>query len=216
MTTFATLKSDLEAWIARSDLSTRIPAAIRLIEPEINRRVQIHEQETDATLTFTSANSYADDLPTGFLGFKAIYVDGVSDPKASYRSPDAFHQIKSSTDNTLRSSLDEGYPYTFESNKVKVYAPQGSTEDVTFTTVYWKRYDTLSDSNTTHALLQNHYDMYLWGSLKTLWSLVDEEEEVARYDGWFERAIAQVIDHEAGRFIPPAPLVRTPPLRGVF
>ena len=212
MTTYSQLKADIANYTARNDLTSPIVAAIRIAEAEIFRVVRILEQETDATLTFNSGNSFADDLPTGYLGFKSLYVAGSSNPRVSYVPPQTFHVLDNLPDDAFAEFSRSDYLYTIESNKVKIDVPSGATSEVTFNVVYHKRQTALSDSNTTNDILTDHYDLYLMGGLKEVWDYVDEQEMVDKYSRRFDKIVAQIMDHEADRRRPAGPLIRRAPL----
>jgi hypothetical protein len=187
---------------------------LRIAEPAIFRKVRILEMETDATLTFTAAASYADDLPTGFLGFKSIFVPGTNKPEVVYLPPQRFH-VEDTVASDAFSTLDADFVYTIEANKVKIKAVAGASEDVTANAVYFARPDGVSDSNSTNDILTNHYDAYLMKVLQVLWDWVDEKEIEAVYKQKFDNIVEEIRENELARRRPAGPLVRRVPNRRV-
>lgn len=191
MTDYSTLQADVALWSARSDLTAQLPSFIRLAEAEIGRTVRVLEMETDITLNVAgAANSVA--LPTGFLGFRHVFVANANQPKAVYISPDQFHEINNRPKDGFRELLDGALNYTIEANLVKVDKPRGANDPIELNTTYFKRFDALTDTNTTHALIQAHYDLYLFMTLAKLWAFVMDTEEEQKYLRRYETVVDQI------------------------
>ena len=212
MTNFATLQADIIDWSARDDVSGKIEMFIRAAEPGIFRSVRIMEQETEIALSF-AGSAYEDDIPTGFVGFKSIRIDNVSNPKAVYVPPQTFHNESQSRD--AFETLDVDYIYTVESNKIKLKPAAGATDPVTGAAVYFLKPNGITSLNTTNVILTAHYDVYLWACLEQLWDWADEQELSARYHTRLAKSIEEIRLHENERRRPPGPLVRRMPQRRV-
>jgi hypothetical protein len=210
VTDYATLQADVAGWTARGDLGTMAQSFIRLAEAHIGRVVRVLEQETDTTLSCTSP-LFSATLPAGFLGFKHVFVQGANDPNAQYLTPQQFHEINLQPRNAFSQASGSGLIYTIEGNAIKIDQPVGSTDPVTLDVSYVKRFDALSDLNTTNWLLANHYDAYLFAALIEAWDWIDETEMVARYQSRFERVIGQLETQEKRKRMPSGPLVVRPP-----
>lgn len=216
MTTYSQLKSDIIEYSARTDLSALTATFIRLAEPRIYRKLRILEMETDVTLTITSANSYTEDLPTGFQGFKSLYNSGATNPRMAYLQPNRFHERDNLPRDQFWELANGDTAYTIESNKIKIDQAEGATGDVTVPAVYWKRFLALSDSNTSNAALTNHYDLFLAASLEQLWRWARKTEERVIAKTEVDRILMEIEDEEVLRRMPPAPTVsRTPQHRMV-
>jgi hypothetical protein len=211
MTDYSTLQADIADWSVRDDLSASIPSFIRIAEAMINREIRVIEMETDIALSVTAANGYAEDLPAGFLGFRSLYNADARNPRMTYVEPDRFHVINNSPNDAFSSGNSAETPYTIESGKVKLDAAAGATDTITLNGVYFKRLDALSDSNTTNAVLQAHYDLYLYGSLIALWDFCDELEMEAKYTKKFDRVVASMDQSEKMRRKAAGPNIRRPP-----
>ena len=74
MTTYAQLLTDVPAWINRSDLSAYIPTFVSLFEARVNRRLRVRQMEASFTGTIDANNLIA--LPSDWMAFKALWVDG--------------------------------------------------------------------------------------------------------------------------------------------
>jgi len=207
VTTYSQLKADLIEFSARSDVSALTATFIRLAEPRVYRKLRILEMETDVTLTITSANSYAEALPTGFQGFKSLYVSGATNPRMAYLPPNTFHLLDNLPPNTFSELRSGETPYTIESNKLKVDQATGATGDVVVNAVYWKRFLPLSDSTTSNASLANHYDLFLAAGLEMLWRWVRNTEERVIAKTEVDRIIGEIEEEEVMRRMPAAPTV---------
>lgn len=215
MTDFSTLKADLADWAAKTTLTAKIPSFIRIAEAMINRDVRVLEMESDVTLTITSANNYEEDLPTGFLGFKSLYNSSGSTPDMVYIPPDKFKRLKNSPSSTFQELRDGSTAYTIESNKLKIFVSTGATADVTIEAVYFQRLTALSDANPTNDLLTNHYDLYLYAALTSLWDYDDELEMEAKYTKKYDRVVASIGNTEIMRRRAPDPRQRRVPAQRV-
>lgn len=215
MTTYSQLKSDIIEYSARSDISTLTATFIRLAEPRIYRKLRILDMETDVVLTLTSANSYTEDLPTGFVGFKSLYVDGVTNGRMVYAPPNTFHRVDNESRDAFNSSLSGETVYTIESGKLKVDQAVGATGDVVVNAVYFKRFLPLSDSNTTNDALTNHYDLFLSASLEQVWRWARKTEERAIAKTEVDRIIGEIEDEQSMLRMPPAPVTTFMADRGI-
>lgn len=211
MTTYALLQADIASWTARTDMGGQLATFIRIAEADISRAVRVSEQETAITLSLTSGANYTATLPTGFLGFKHVFVSGSINPTAQYLPPSQFHVLKNTPQDAFNALSGGSFVYTIEDNSVKGYASPGSTTAITLDTSYVKRFDALSDTNTTNWLLTNHYDIYIYATLKVTWDFIDETEQIAKYQGLLDRAIEQLYLQETRKRTPPGPLTRRPP-----
>ncbi len=208
---YASLQSDVSSWAVRDDAValSAIPGFIRMAEGEIGRRVRVMEQETDLDLNFSDGNNFTVALPSDFLGFKSLAALGSTNTNVVYVAPPILKAMKNQSLNSAALNIDpDNILYTVESYSIKIFAPAGGTGTVILSSVYWKRFASLSDSNTSNSLLQAHYDLYLFASLFYLWTWADEEDQIARYDKLIARSVTQIEDIERKRTRPAGPLVR--------
>jgi hypothetical protein len=211
---YAELQTDIVEFSTRSDISTKVPTFIRLAEAWIYRRVRVLEMQATAELEFLSPD-YAADLPENFLGFKRVRVVDAANPSAEYIGPDQFAGLGSASPADYRSLLNGAtLLYTLEANQVFVSQPRGANAPIELATVYYRRFDPLSDSNSSNALLQAHPDLFLYASLAQLWDWADELEQSAKYFQKAEKCIGEVDALEVQRNRPAGKLVRTAP-RGI-
>lgn len=145
MTTYAILAADVVSWSARTDIAAKIPTMCALFESRVNRELRVRQMET------SFAGDIVDNkitLPTGWLEFKRLWVDGHEK-----------NQLKPSTLESVASCI-EGIPSLYATDGTNVrFDGQGSV-----TGVYYKAIPSLyADGYNWLSVLA--YDAYLFGVL---------------------------------------------------
>lgn len=204
MTTFSVLKADAVTYSARSDVTALMNTFVRTAERRVYRRLRMLEQEQEATLTLTSADSYAVDLPERFLGARSIYVtnESAGRPDAVYVPPDRFHEMNTGTLAPINYNIDGRTPYTVEAGKVKVATAAGATDDISVTMIYYQRFAPLGDSNTTNAALTAHFDLFLYATLEQIWRYLRNGEQLAISRNMVSEIFGEIEDEEFLRRLP--------------
>lgn len=173
ITTYAELQSAITNWLGgRSDIAAaRITECIALFEASANRRLRTRKQETTTTLTPSSGSAT---LPTDYLEARRVTWTGSVRVELQYAEPSYLQAAWSST--------PSGTPvvYTIEGSTLKVRPT--STTDLEF--AYYAMIAALSDSATTNWLLTAHPDLYLFGSLAELETLLENDTRVQM---WIQR-----------------------------
>lgn len=186
MTDFATLKTDIADYMARSDLTSVIPTFVRLCESRIRDVVRVRDMETTSDLTISSQSTA---LPSGFLALRRLIIDSTTYRKMEYVSPDeAWRDL-----GTITSGNPE--KYTIEGGNLIVFPPPGSS--VTGKITYYKAYDALTNDADTNWVLTNAYDVYLYGSLAEAKAYIEDDEQADKWLGQFNDAVARI--NETGR-----------------
>jgi hypothetical protein len=197
--TYTTLQNDVIAYSARDDVASVVPIFIRLAQREINRRVRIMEQETSLSLVFSSP-LYEAALPADFQGFKRLSIPANRNPRCRYVGPDQFAALGQLSPTDFSDLLgDAELLYTVEGYKVRVNRPTGSLDPITIESVYFKAYPDFVGGSDTNAIMDTHYDLYLWASLAQLWAWADETEAEAKFKGRLDTVVQQIDDYERVR-----------------
>lgn len=215
---FSSLFADVPGWVARDDIANSLAGFIRAAEPEIYRRVRIMEMEVNADFVMTAASNYAEPLPEEWLKFRFVYNTSTSDPRCLFVTPDIFHTLNNITRDTF-SALRGEYEtlYTVEGGNLRVYAPPGSSENITLKTGYFEGYRFGGDyDNETCPVLSRHYDVYLSAVLMQAWDFVDEPAMVEKYERRLDKIAAQIGDQEANRRQTAGPVRRSTPKPGMI
>jgi hypothetical protein len=148
MTNYDELKTAVENWMHRSDLTVRIPEFIQLGEAAINRKLRVREMEESASVFLNTIEDYAA-LPAGYLEVVS-FVDDEGKPLVAL------------TPEELAKTNSSGKPCYYRiSNRIDFERVPDS--DYTFTLRYYKRLNIATDL--TNAVLDNHPDIYLYSAL---------------------------------------------------
>jgi hypothetical protein len=185
ISTYDELQTAVTNWLARSDLSARVPEFISLAEGEMSRQLWSQENEVRATTTTTSGDAYVT-LPDDIRYIRAA-------------------KLQTSPVTLLRPvALDYGrwYYASAGNNKPHVYAVYGTTMEVfptpdaayTVELTYIKGIPALSDSNTSNTILSKYPDAYLYGALYNANEYLMDEQRAEYYYRRFARAIKQISD----------------------
>jgi hypothetical protein len=136
---------------------------------------------TDTSITTVAGTqSYA--LPTGYLEATTIIFQ--SDPFCTLR-------FISNTDfyNKYNSSQARGKPtyFTVVGTNILLGVPPNSA--TTLQVNYYKKLDTLSDSNTTNTILTNYPELYLYGSLAESAPFIMQDERINTWGTLYKEAL---------------------------
>lgn len=205
MTTRIELLQDVDAWLARDDLSTDVdaPTMLRMAQAMIDRELRLFSQETTTTLACSSRST---SLPADFLSMISVSVQSSNDRQIDYLTPERLRDSliwQNQGGGSLRID-DSDIAYTLEGQSI-VIAPEPSVSDpVTLDIVYFARFATLTADSDTNWLLTNNYDIYLYALLMQAAIFIDDAELLARYGGLYENARQSLVDAERRARIPSA------------
>ena len=195
MTTRAQLVTDVDEWLARDDVAagSNFDSILRIADAEIGRVVRTLIQELYVQLTFTGQT---EPLPTNFLEFRSEpTLADAADPQAGklvYMPPDVIRgdpafQVAN------RGSFYSVIGDRSADNFLMLLAPPGSVTTPTLVDVqYIARFASLVNPSDTNWLLTNHYDVYLYATLRAAAEYLQEDALEDRYLIKFERANAQL------------------------
>ena len=171
LSTYTELKAAIADLANRNDLTTQIVDAITLAEAEMQADCKLLEFEALSTVTITSGSGT---LPTGFLGARSVYWDGSPDYPLTYVTPDRFDYLRAN-------DSGDGYFYTITGSTIKT-VPMGSGSVVMTATI---RFSALSGSVASNAILANFPNAYLYGALKHLAIVMDDDAKLAKFGTLF-------------------------------
>jgi len=156
LTSYSTLKTAIANWLNRTDLTSEISDDfITLTEADFNSKLRIRKMVTQTTITI---DSETESLPTGFLQVRNFYIlSGATKYALRYTSPSHMDQ--------LRGTSTSGTPelFTILGDTFR-FSPKPDTSYTGYLN-YYKKFDALSDSNTSNWILTDHPSIYLYGSL---------------------------------------------------
>ena len=156
LSTYSELKTSIANFLNRSDLTTEIQDDfIKLTEADFNSKLRVRKMIAQSTLTI---DSETEALPTGFLQVRDFYIlSGSTKYPLRYMTPSQMDQVKG----TSVTGIPQAYTILGDTFR---FTPK---PDSTYTGYinYYKKFDALSDTNTTNFILTDHPAIYLYGSL---------------------------------------------------
>lgn len=177
ITDYATLKTEVENYLARSDLTSDAPRFIQAGEELIYSDLRVRQMET-ALSSAISSGVVA--VPSGYREMKFAYLDG------------------SPVVPLVRVSLEElynQYPTRSADRKPVMFARNGSNfefgpypdDAYTMKGVYYKKLDVLSDSNTDNWLTDEYPSLILYASLFEAALFIKSERDIATFGALYDR-----------------------------
>lgn len=201
ISTYSELVDEMALWLNRSDLTDRIPTFIRLFEARMNRRLRGPDMESTYTQdTVAGTEAYA--LPSASRQVRQIYLD--TDPKVV---------LTAMTPAVLRNT----YPDSLQSQP-QAYAVEG--ESILFApipdaayTITISTFDTLSglsSGNETNWLLDDHPDLYLFGSLARAEAYLKDDERLVLWKSAEDEILGEIVKEGNAKRNGAAPLQMQP------
>lgn len=177
LASYSDLKSAVADWLARTDLTSRIPDFITLAESRVNRELRVREMVSQVTGTVGTATLA---IPSDFIEVLRFTLDTETDAPLEYRPvDDSEHRA---------ASLSSGPPAWFSviGGQFRLYPqPDG---DYAYMLDYYAQLPALSDSNTTNWLLEKAPDVYLFGALAEAAPFLLDDQRLMLWDGRFQTA----------------------------
>jgi hypothetical protein len=176
----ATLKTTVNDWLDRDDLTDKVPTFVQMAEAMFNRELRTPEMEAT---TIGEATSEDTTLPEDYLAMRAIYEEG---------SPD--RPLKAISSTAIRQGYDgtTGTPvaYTLISGAIRLIPPPSGT--ITLTMDYWARIEPLSLYAPSNWLLQKHPDAYLYATLFNAECYLDNSVRAAQWKALLDNVMQRI------------------------
>lgn len=179
--TYSDLLEMIPLWLDRDDLDDQITRFISLIEPSLNRRLRTLNQEVRATWV-VSSESMA--LPADFRMIRVLKVGGEHGRELRNVSPN-----NAAIEYTDAKGFITGY---YVSNRTLILVPPPE-EETTLSAIYYTRLASLTLSDQTNWLLQEHPDVYVWGALQQAAIFIRDPEAISACGDLYEQAVSEVI-----------------------
>ena len=182
LATYSDLQAAIADWLARSDLTLRIPDFISMAESRMtygsmdmempSDPLRIRAMETLITLS-TVASQETVALPNGFLAIRRLQVVGTPNDGLEYLTP-------AQMDAEYNDSTRTGKPktYTIEGNNFRF----GPIPDSIYTLncLYYSKLPVLATAS-TNWLMTNNPGAYLYGSLLEAAPFIGNDERLATW-----------------------------------
>lgn len=154
ITTYSGLVTSAGDWLERSDLATKIPDFITMVEERLNRILRVPEMEETTTLTTDGERI---DLPTDFRQARSLYLD--TDPR---------QELECVTLGTLRTKYAQqitGKPECYAISGSEIVLGPAPDDEYDLILTYYQEIPALSSDNETNWLSSKHPSIYLRGIL---------------------------------------------------
>jgi hypothetical protein len=180
ISTYSDLKTAVADYLARSDLTSKIPDFITFAENRLRRDLRIRQMLKLVNATMT-ANDSTLSLPSDFLEMRDIHLNTTPNSALEYLSPNIFYRNADAT--------NTGVPkrYTLLASDFQFAPIPDSAYNVRM--LYYAAPAYLSDSNTSNVFLANCADALLYASLGEAEPYIMNDERLNTWAALYQRAI---------------------------
>jgi len=172
---YSELKTAVANWLARSDLTSRIPEFIDMAESELNDELRAREMITTTNINPSQVNKYVS-LPTGFLELIA-FNDDFGEPLKEISYEELEERAYSSA-----SARPEYYVIG-----ARIDFERKANASYNFPMRYYQRLDIATD--TTNSVLTNWPNLYLYGSLIQAEPYIMNDERMPVWERRYKKAL---------------------------
>lgn len=177
LSTYTELKAAVADVANRTDLTNQIIDCITLAEMEMQVDCKILDfEKAESSITITSGSGA---LPSGFLGLRAVYWNGNTKIPLKYVTPDAFDSLRNNSGDT-----PSYYTISGSVSGPLILVNEGATGSVLATVQ--TRFTPLSGSTASNDILASFPNAYLYGALKHLAIVTEDDAKVQKFGMIFE------------------------------
>jgi hypothetical protein len=185
--TYSELKTAIANFLARDDLTDRIPEFISMAEARMGRMLETRSQEKRATATLTASDAYVS-LPTDLRSIRLVKLNTSPKEVLEYYTPSTLDETYASN------AIGKPRAYTIIGGEIKFAPAPDSSYQAEI--VYVEGVPDLSDSNTTNTILTRHPDAYLYGALASASIYLMDDQKTSLYEQLFTRSIDEIKKEE--------------------
>ena len=195
-TSYENLKTNIADYLARSDLTDKIPMFVSLAEKRLNRDLRLRQTLQQSTYSLTTG--FTVPTPTDFLEMKDIHIDANPIVNLNFKTVSQFYRLSNSSAN--------GVPvnYTLVSdNFVLAPRPTGSS---TINMTYYKIPRVLSDTNPSNEYLEVCPDLLLYASLVESAPFLMDDARLVTWEQLYTRGLTSITKSDEQSEFPAQPL----------
>ena len=179
ITTYAELKTEVANWLLKTNLTADIPTFIQLTEARMKRDPRARKLQA-TTLSVSADNK---ELPSDFHSLNSLAHDG-----STYYGPinitaadqlPGVKEARGATGTPSHAAIING--------TLRMAPVPDATYSLKMT--YWRAITGLSDTNTTNWILDDHPDIYLYGTLAESAPFLKDDGRIAVWNGRYEAAL---------------------------
>jgi hypothetical protein len=176
---YGTLKADIQSFVQRDDVTGVIPTWIRYATAQFSRVLRVPQMETRDVRTLTT--EYAS-LPTDFLEVIAITRDDGRELR--YIARPQFEAYASQ-------DYEPDLPlYTVEDYQFRFLPAPSVASPLTVTILTYERVADFTTDASSNWLLDEHPDVYLWGTLLFARAWLHDDDRLARIKPLYDEQLA--------------------------
>ena len=196
-TSYENLKTNIADYLARSDLTDKIPMFISLAEKRLNRDLRL--RQTLQQYTYTMSSGFKVPTPADFLEMQDLHLEANPIIPLTFQTVSQFYRRSGG-------SNAQGVPvnYTLVADNF-VLAPQ-PTGATTVNMTYYKIPRALSDDNGSNEYLDVCPDLLLYASLAESAPFLMDDPRLATWDGLYQTGLASITKSDEQSTFPAQPL----------
>ena len=195
-TSYDNLKTNIADYLARQDLTDKIPMFVSLAEKRLNRDLRLRQTLQQSTYSLTSG--YKVPTPADFLEMKDIHIDANPIVNLNFKTVSQFYRLSNSS--------GSGVPinYTLVSdNFVLAPRPTGAS---TINMTYYKIPKVLSTTNPSNEYLEVCPDLLLYASLVESAPFLMDDARLQTWEGLYTRGLTSITKSDEQSEFPAQPL----------
>lgn len=167
-------------WLDRDDLADRIPDFIALTEARLNRLLRTLNMEV-TDLWSVSGETYT--LPSDFRMLREAHIEGSPDRPLRGMSPSAIPNMFNGAPGTPTA-------YAIRDRTLLLAPPPASP--ITISAIYIRRVPPLTSALPSNWLLEEHPDIYVWGTLFQAAIYIRDAEAIDATKAMLDEAIGEL------------------------
>jgi hypothetical protein len=206
--TYANLKTEIEEWLDRPDLSAKIDTFIDLAEATIRRRCKGITREIRAQTTVGASSRYVQ-LPVDFKGILNLSVRA-SDGGGYMEMVTPDHLDRLNEQFGANYTADVPFYYAVHGNEIEIFPVPAADTVIEMTFIESL---TSLDTGVTNVVFTTHPDIYLWASLCAAAPYVMEDDRLPIWKGLLDTAIQEYNQEAEQLKYGSAPLIMRPSVR---
>ena len=195
-TSYDNLKTNIADYLARQDLTDKIPMFVSLAEKRLNRDLRLRQMLQQSTFSLTSG--YTVPTPADFLEMKDIHIDANPIVNLNFKTVSQFYRLSNSSGG--------GVPinYTLVSdNFVLAPRPTGAS---TINMTYYKIPKVLSTTNPSNEYLEVCPDLLLYASLVESAPFLMDDARLVTWEQLYTRGLTSITKSDEQSEFPAQPL----------
>jgi len=195
-TSYDNLKTNIADYLARSDLTEKIPMFVSLAEKRLTRDLRLRQMLQQSTYSLTSG--YKVPTPADFLEMKDIHIDANPVINLNFKTVSQFYRLGTS------STTGQPINYTLVSDNF-VLAPR-PVSGATINMTYYKIPAVLSDTNPSNEYLEVCPDLLLYASLVESAPFLMNDERLNTWESLYSRGLTSITKSDEQSEFPAQPL----------